>query len=44
MKSNVGQSVVSREGLEYLPDWLEGRLREDVDDGFGLVDEALNHD
>ena len=32
------------QGLEHLPDWLEGRLREDVVGVFGLVDEDRNHD
>ncbi len=32
------------EDLEYLPDWLEGRLREDVVGVFGLVDEDRNHE
>ena len=32
------------QGLEHLPGWLEGRLREDVVGVFGLVDEDRNHD
>ncbi len=41
----VGQSsVMCSQGLEHLPDWLEGRLREDVVGIFGLVDEDRNHD
>ncbi len=32
------------QGFEHLPDWLEGRLREDVVGVFGLVDEDRNHD
>ena len=41
----VGQSsVMCSQGLEHLPDWLEGRLREDVVGVFGLVDEDRNHD
>ncbi len=31
------------QSLEHLPDWLEGRLREDVVGVFGLVDENRNH-
>ncbi|MFM9965937.1 MAG: hypothetical protein ACKV2Q_32550, partial [Planctomycetaceae bacterium] len=41
----VGQAaVMCSQGLVYLPDWLEGRLREDVVGVFGLVDEDRNHD
>ncbi len=41
----VGQTAVMyTQSLEHLPDWLEGRLREDVVGVFGLVDEDRNHD